>query len=83
MGMYKVVERPGEGLARIRHPRYGIQVWTLIAVRTRQSTLCALCGNAVGAKAYRPATNSKNRGQRACRGCIEGAVLPEPVKGHE
>ncbi len=74
MTTYKVVERPGEGLA-ILVSIYGRQLWAKGKMRVHKSTKCAICEQCVGKFAYRPITNLSNRMNRICIPCIEKSTM--------
>lgn len=59
------MKRFSDGMFGLIHPRYGNQVWTTSTVR--KNFTCRICRVELqGKRAWRPTTNSANRGDRIC-----------------
>jgi hypothetical protein len=72
---YVVEQATTEGIAMLSHPRYYRQVW--VRCQLRKGCCCAVTGKMmpVGAVAYRPITNQRNRGERICEQVIKEIFL--------
>ena len=68
---YKVLKRPGAGLARILGMRYGLQLWSI--QKSRKAAPCRICDDTIeaGGWSYRPLTNGNNRMDRICVKCVD------------
>ena len=63
---YRIVEHLGE-LLGIWSRAYGKQLWAEARMtRVHRGDECAICGDSVGGRAYRPSSNLSNRMQRIC-----------------
>ncbi len=70
---YRVIARPGPGLATIAEPGGRVGLWSLTRVGGRHFTTCARSGE-VAKRFYRPSL-MHHRGVgsvRLCRACVEG-----------
>jgi hypothetical protein len=64
---YRICKAPAEGILLIRHPAYGMQIWSLCRMtKKHKDDKCVICGLNVGEQAYRPLTNKGNRMLRIC-----------------
>jgi hypothetical protein len=67
--MYTIEKWVGDkdGLLYTFHPRYGGQVWSESSLtKIKIGTPCAMCGEPLEERGYRPVTNAKNRADRIC-----------------
>ena len=78
---YRIVQVPAAGLALIRHPAYGRQLWSVVKLRKHRRSACVLCGLPVGDEGYRPVTNAGNRYERICLRHRFTVEFPPPVDG--
>lgn len=64
---YHIIAHLAPGLIVTSHWRYGNQLWSLSKMTKKHlGDECVICGQPVGAKAFRPVTNLSNRMMRMC-----------------
>jgi hypothetical protein len=70
-GDYTLEDWKDIGIAILRHPEYGRQIW--VPSRMRKPHTCAVTGEVIakGSRAFRPITNGYNRMQRISEQGIE------------
>ena len=68
---YRFDRRLNEGLVRLEHPTFGVNLWHTAKVR-KNDKACTDCKNVIerGASGWRPITFGYNRMHRLCNDCI-------------
>lgn len=67
---YEALNLLNEGLARLTHPKHGVDLWT--SRKLRKPSTCVVCEGSMrkGLTAFGPITNGYNRMHRICVNCI-------------
>lgn len=70
---YSIIARPGDGILRTTHPKFGLNLWA--RSKLRKPFTCKICDSEYekGATGFLPITHGYNRMHRICGRCAEYA----------